>query len=40
MHGWGLRDGERLAEYSPNTIADGLRATVGVRNFAAIIGQC
>ena len=29
----GLQRGERLAEYSPNTIADGLRATVGVRNF-------
>ncbi len=29
----GLRRGQRLAEYSPNTIADGLRATVGVRNF-------
>ena len=33
----GFKNGERLAEYSPNTIADGLRATVGVRNFAAII---
>lgn len=32
----GLQRGERLAEYSPNTIADGLRATVGVRNFEVI----
>ena len=32
----GFKAGERLAEYTPNTIADGLRATVGVRNFAAI----
>jgi threonine dehydratase len=29
----GFKSGQRLAEYSPNTIADGLRATVGVRNF-------
>ena len=32
----GMQSGERLAEYSPNTIADGLRATVGVRNFAVM----
>lgn len=32
----GFKSGERLAEYSPNTIADGLRATLGVRNFVAI----
>ena len=32
----GFKSGERLSEYSPNTIADGLRATVGVRNFVAI----
>jgi threonine dehydratase len=32
----GFKRGERLCEYSPNTIADGLRATVGVRNFVAI----
>lgn len=32
----GYNSGERLAEYTPNTVADGLRATVGVRNFAAI----
>lgn len=32
----GFKSGERLLEYSPNTIADGLRATLGVRNFVAI----
>jgi threonine dehydratase len=32
----GFNSGERLAEYTPNTIADGLRATVGARNFVAI----
>lgn len=32
----GFTTGQRLTEYSPNTIADGLRATVGVRPFAAI----
>ena len=32
----GLQRDERLAQYSPNTIADGLRATVGVRNFEVI----
>ena len=32
----GFKSGERLADYTPNTIADGLRATVGVRNFLAI----
>jgi threonine dehydratase len=32
----GFTSGQRLPEYSPNTIADGLRATLGVRPFAAI----
>ena len=32
----GLNRGSRLAEFTPNTIADGLRATVGVRNFDVI----
>ena len=32
----GMQRGERLAEYSPNTIADGLRATVGARNFVVM----
>ena len=32
----GFNRGSRLAEFTPNTIADGLRATVGVRNFDVI----
>jgi threonine dehydratase len=32
----GFRSGARLAEFVPNTIADGLRGTVGVRNFEII----
>lgn len=32
----GFKTGERLAVYNPNTIADGLRATLGERNFVAI----
>ncbi len=31
-----LERGERVREWSPDTIADGLRAIVGVRNFALI----
>ena len=32
----GFRSGVRLTEFVPNTIADGLRGTVGVRNFEII----
>ena len=32
----GFRSGTRLTEFVPNTIADGLRGTVGVRNFEII----
>jgi threonine dehydratase len=32
----GFKSGERISTYTPKTIADGLRATVGIRNFAVI----
>ena len=35
----GFNSGTRLPEFSPNTICDGLRATVGVRNFEIITQQ-
>jgi threonine dehydratase len=35
----GFHRGERVTKFSPHTIADGLRATVGVRNFKIISDQ-
>jgi len=35
----GFKSGTRLTQFKPNTIADGLRGTVGVRNFAIIRDQ-
>jgi len=32
----GFKRGERISTYVPKTIADGLRGTLGVRNFALI----
>lgn len=32
----GFKSGKRVSQFTPSTIADGLRATVGVRNFAII----
>ena len=32
----GFKSGERISQFSPETIADGLRATVGLRNFKII----
>ena len=35
----GFKSGTRLAQFTPNTICDGLRATLGVRNFEIITEQ-
>ena len=35
----GFKSGERISQFSPETIADGLRATVGLRNFKIICEQ-
>ncbi|MCS5587141.1 MAG: pyridoxal-phosphate dependent enzyme [Porticoccaceae bacterium] len=35
----GFKSGTRLTQFKPNTIADGLRGTLGVRNFAIIRDQ-
>ena len=35
----GFNSGTRIPEFNPNTICDGLRATVGVRNFEIITKQ-
>ena len=35
----GFKSGERISQFSPETIADGLRATVGLRNFKIICNQ-
>ena len=35
----GYKSGVRVAKFAPNTIADGLRATLGVRNFEIITEQ-
>jgi len=35
----GFKSGSRLAHFTPNTICDGLRATLGVRNFEIITEQ-
>ena len=35
----GFQSGTRLAQFTPNTICDGLRATLGVRNFEVITEQ-
>ena len=32
----GFKSGERISQFSPKTIADGLRATVGLKNFKII----
>lgn len=36
----GLKRGERIATHSPNTIADGLRTTVGIHNFPVLKEYC
>ena len=35
----GFKSGERISQFIPETIADGLRATVGLRNFKIICNQ-
>ncbi len=34
-----FKSGERVTELEPNTIADGLRSTLGIQNFEIILNQ-